>query len=434
MTICRWNFRNAASCTFNRFTHCTSSLGRRRSLELRLFRTIVASDTGVDVLSDALQGKRILLAITGGIAAVESVRLARELRRHQASLTVMMTEEATKIITPLAVSWASEVDVLTSWSPEMAQLDNHDIVLVAPATRNTIAKFVHGINDSPVMMALSAARGRGSKICFVPSMHKDLFDDPVTGELLDNLLVNKCNVLFDDVKEGKRKQPEPVEIVAKVCHLVNHNEKSKKIAITLGANRAPIDAVRAIQNASSGRTGWMISEYLFRKGHEIICIAGKTSSSPTFKLPLVIRDGTPDGMLEVCKEVAKSHTPDVWIHAAAVLDYYTVAEDGKKASGSENWHLELSPGPKHISELADLVKGAYRIGFKLESGVNHETLEKRALEQIERYGVDAVVANIMEEMNNPNSIRARIIESNGEIRVIESEFELCSTISALIST
>ena len=393
---------------------------------------VVTSDTGVDIQSDALLGKRILLAITGGIAAVESVRLSRELRRHQASITVMMTNEATKIISPLAVSWASRVEVLSDWSPEMAQLDEFDLILVAPATRNTIAKFIHGINDSPILMALSAARGRGSKICFIPSMHKDLFDDPVTQDLLRSLIEFNYEVLYDEIKEGKRKQPDPVGIVAQVCHIVNKNISSKKIAITLGANRAPIDAVRAIQNASSGRTGWMIAEYLFRMGHDVICIAGKTSAAPSFKLPFVAREGTPDGMLEVCKEVATNHSPDVWIHAAAVLDYYTEAESGKRKSGSENWHLELTPGPKHISELAELVKGSYRIGFKLESGVDASILEERAFAQIEKYGIDAVVANIMEEMNDPESIRARIIKSDGKISIIESESDLCSAISELI--
>ena len=107
----------------------------------------MTKDTGVAVHSDALAGKRVLLAITGGIAAVESIRLARELRRHQAELTVIMSSEATKVVTPLAVAWASDVEVHQGWSPEMAQLDGHDIILIAPATRNTISKHIHGIMD-----------------------------------------------------------------------------------------------------------------------------------------------------------------------------------------------------------------------------------------------------------------------------------------------
>ena len=392
----------------------------------------MTKDTGVAVHSDALAGKRVLLAITGGIAAVESIRLARELRRHQAELTVIMSSEATKVVTPLAVAWASDVEVHQGWSPEMAQLDGHDIILIAPATRNTISKHIHGIMDSPLMMALSAARGRGARMCFVPSMHQDLFDDPVTQELLDALAAEGSSVLVDDAEEGKRKQPDPVAIVAAVCHLANNSESSKTVAITLGANRAPIDAVRAIQNASSGRTGWLIAEYLHRMGHNVICIAGKTSADPSFELPDVRRDGTPDGMLRVCQQVANDTNPSVWIHAAAVLDYYAEAEDGKKPSGVDNWSLDLTPGPKHIAELASLVEGATRIGFKLESDVTPATLIERASAQIERYGVNAVIANLMEEMNDPDKIRARIVHADGTVDEASDDRALCEAINRLI--
>jgi len=126
----------------------------------------MAKDTDVAIKGDSLQGHtilfavtggiaavesvRILFAVTGGIAAVESVRLARELRRHGANLTIMMTREAEKIITPLALSWASGTEVMTTWDYEMSQLEKHDAVLVAPATRNTISKHIHGIMDSPL--------------------------------------------------------------------------------------------------------------------------------------------------------------------------------------------------------------------------------------------------------------------------------------------
>lgn len=391
-------------------------------------------DTGVDVHSDTLSGKRVLVLVTGGIAAVESVRLTRELRRHQAELTVMMSKEATKIITPLALAWASDVQVIYDWTPEMAQLEPHDIVLIAPATRNTISKHIHGIIDSPLMMALSAARGRGGKMCFVPSMHQDLFDDPVTQDLLDDLRAEGVSVLVSSVEEGKRKQPDPVSIVAAVCHQVNSNSsRSKRIAITLGANRAPIDAVRAIQNASSGRTGWMIAEYLHRLGHEIICVAGKTSAHPSFSLPDVRRAGEPDEMLSCVLDLAQEDpSPDVWIHAAAVLDYFTKSEVGKRASGDESWELTLKPGLNHIAELSEHVKGAVRIGFKLETGVDVSTLIQRAKDQIERSGVDAVVANLMEEMNEPDSLRARIVHADSTIEEIEDGFQLCSALRAII--
>jgi len=245
-------------------------------------------------------------------------------------------------------------------------------------------------------------------------MHGDLFDDPVTGDLLDRIEGATC--LWGPDQEGRRKQPDPVQVVADLCHHVNRDSNSKRLAITLGANRAPIDAVRAIQNASSGRTGWTIAEHLHRRGHDVIVIAGKTSADPSFRLPDVRRAGGPDAMLNTCLKVADSR-PDGWVHAAAVLDYYAEAESGKKASGAEEWVLTLGPGPKHIHELAPHVGDAKRIGFKLETGVSHAELEQAALNQIEQYGVDATIANLMEEMHDPSTPRAYLVTQDGSMVV-----------------
>ena len=122
----------------------------------------------------------------------------------------------------------------------------------------------------------------------------------------------------------------------------------------MGANRAPIDDVR-VDKCSSGRTGWLIAEYLYRMGHNVICIAGKTSANPTFPIPNVYRDGSPDGMLALCTQVAKDTQPDVWIHAAAVLDYFRKQRKERKPSGQDNGQLTLHPGRKHIAELSGLV-------------------------------------------------------------------------------
>ena len=388
-------------------------------------------DIDVDLHSTALSGLRIALGITGGIAATESVRLCRELRRHGAKITVIMTTAATKVITPLAIGWASQSEILEDWTPEMSQLDNFDAVLVAPASRNFISRYVAGMMDHPLLMTCSTARARGTPILLVPSMHQDLFDDPVTESLLSE--ISDATIIQGPHEEGRYKQPSPVQIVAELCHLVNRNQSSKKFAITLGANRAPIDAVRAIQNASSGRTGWAIAEYLFRFGHDVIVIAGKTSYAPNFVLPNVIRAGEPDAMLEACIEVAKgTPKPDGWIHSAAILDYYAPALDEKKPSGDVKWSIHLKPGPKHIAELSKYVDGARRIGFKLETGVEIDELQARAELQIQQYGVDATIANLLEDINNPKSPRAYIVTNDG-MKPLKSLQELCQSILGILT-
>ena len=394
----------------------------------------MSSDLDVESQGDSLAGRHVLMVVSGGIAAVESVKLSREIRRHGANLSIIMTKDAHKVITPLALSWASATPIITEWDSKMAQLSHFDGVLVAPATRNTISKHIHGVMDSPAMMALSAARGNGTPMIFVPSMHTDLFDDPVTSELLDTLLSEGSRIVHEQPSEGKRKQPNHVQIVAELCNCINSGlPNRKKVAITLGANRAPIDSVRAIQNASSGATGWRIAEHMYRMGHDIVCIAGVTSSDPNFTLPNVIRDGTPTGMLSACLAVASTvPKPDAWIHAAAVLDYYTDPISGKKPSGESDWDLKLKPGPKHIEELASLAKDSVRIGFKLEVDVPIEVLLERASAQIERLGTDAVVANLKDEVHDPNTPRGRIVLPSGEVLEMLDDVELCRTIESLL--
>ena len=394
----------------------------------------MSSDLGVEVQGDSLGGRNVLLVVSGGIAAVESVKLSREIRRHGANLSIIMTKDANKVITPLALSWAAASPIITEWDSEMSQLSEFDGILVAPATRNTISKHIHGVMDSPAMMALSAARGNKTPLIFVPSMHTDLFDDPVTSDLINSLESEGSHIILDQPSEGKRKQPNHIQIVAELCNCINQSLPDRKnVAITLGANRAPIDSVRAIQNASSGATGWRIAEHLFRMGHEVVCIAGVTSSDPNFKLPHVIRDGTPTGMLNACLEVASVEPkPDAWIHAAAVLDYYTEPISGKKPSGQSNWNLQLTPGPKHIEELSHLAKDCVRIGFKLEVDVPVNVLLERATEQISRLGTDAVVANLKDEVHDPNTPRGRIVLSSGDVLEMRDDAELCRTIESLL--
>ena len=394
----------------------------------------MVKDTGVSIKGDSLKDKNILFAITGGIAATESVKVSRELRRYGANLTIIMSKEAEKIITPLAISWASNSEVITGWNHEMSQLEDFDLILVAPATRNTIAKHIHGIMDSPIMMALSAARSKLTPTLFIPSMHQDLFDDPVTTELVEKLNYENCFVLTDTLKEGKIKQLNHVDIVAKICNLVNSSlPNRKKIAITLGANRAPIDSVRAIQNASSGKTGWIISEYLYRNGHDIICIVGKTTERSNFILPDIRLAGSPEEMLNQSIILAsEEEKPDAWIHAAAILDYFTEPEEGKRSSEQGDWEITLTQGPKHIAELMPLVGDCVRIGFKLESNVKEDFLIEKSLNQISRYDLDAVIANIKEQIHDSNYPRARIVDKNGSVTKLQDYKELCEAIESVI--
>jgi len=396
----------------------------------------VREDTGVTPHGVSLVGKNIILAVSGGIAATESIKLARELRRHGANVFPMMSKSAEKVITPLALSWGSGVDVVTDWDPKMSQLRGFDGLILAPATRNTIAKFAHGLLDSPMMMALSAAVGSGIPTLFVPSMHNDLFDDAVTTELLSSLEELSVAILTDKPSEGRRKQPSVTAIVAEFCNMSNSRlEGRKRVAVTLGGNSAPIDSVRSIVNTSTGNTGWSIAEHLHRMGHDVVCIVGRTTREPSFSLPDVRYDETPEGMLLESIELANSTSePEYWIHAAAILDYVPDYINGKMPSKLENWNIELTPTKKHLQELKEHVADSKRIGFKLEVDADEDAIFKKSMDLISANNLEAVVANLLDEVRGNSPTRCRMIFSNGVVKRIADLRGLCEAIEDLISS
>jgi phosphopantothenoylcysteine decarboxylase/phosphopantothenate--cysteine ligase len=390
-------------------------------------------DTDVAVSGTSLKDRHVILGVTGGIAAVETVRLARELRREGATLTVIMTPSAQRILTPLAVRWASQAEVITDWDGDLSVLNHADGVLVAPATRDVMASHLHGLQHGPLMMALSVARSRATPLMMVPSMHVDLAQDPITDDLVVALRKQGVHVVWGPEEEGKRKTPSVDEMVAQFAHRVNASSPARKaVVVTLGATRSAIDDVRHVQNTSSGATGWSIASHLFKHGHDVTCVAGVTTSPQPSWLPLVIDTPTPIAMLQECKALANDSI-DAWVHAAAVLDYVVEhPAEGKVASQQGSLNVPLIESPKHILELRDACSDAVRIGFKLESGVKQTDLIHRAFAQVERAGMTAVVANRLEDLGDATKPRGYLVDRQGAHFVLEQQADLNTAVQTLI--
>ena len=387
-------------------------------------------DTDVEVRGSSLSGRHVLLGVTGGIAAVDTVRLARELRRHGAKVSVIMTPSAQKIITPMAVRWASQGEVITDWDGDLSALSGFDAVLVTPATRNLIASFIHGLMNGPLLMALSAARGKNCPIMMVPSMHNDLANDPVTEDLVFQCAKQGVQILWGAEEEGKRKTPNHEEIVARLGNLINKNGTS--VVVTLGATRSAIDDVRYVQNTSSGKTGYRIADDLYRHGMDVTCVSGVTTVNKPEWLPLDIKCPEPNSMLDELKALTKDGI-DVWIHAAAVLDYVIPEPvEGKIASLQGDLNVQLKEGAKHISELKEMCDGAVRIGFKLESGIKQKDLVHRAHAQIQTAGMTATIANRMEDYGKDGMPRGWLVDSHGAHFILETETDMCNAIRSVI--
>ncbi len=390
-------------------------------------------DTDVEIRGDSLSGKKILLGVSGGIAAVDTVRLARELRRHGAIVSVMMTHSAQKIISPLAVEWATQAKVITDWKSDLSALNEIDGILISPATRDLLASYLHGLQHGPILMALSAARSRKCPVMMIPSMHADLADDPVTSDLVAEVEKLEIKVHWGEEEEGKRKTPPHDEIVARFANFVNQNKSNRKsVVVTLGATRSPIDDIRYVQNTSSGETGYQIADYLFRHGHDVSCVSGITTYPKPNWLPLVINADNPDKML--LELIALSNDEiDAWVHCAAVLDYVVdKPAEGKLASQQGPLDIKLVESSKHILELKEKCQDAVRIGFKLETGIKQKELVRRAIAQLEYAGMTAVVANRLEDLADNNRPRAYLVDSTGADFSLETIHDVCVAITTLI--
>lgn len=390
-------------------------------------------DTDVEIRGDSLAQKRILLGVSGGIAAVDTVRLARELRRHGAIVSVMMTHSAQKIISPLAIEWATQSPVITDWESDLSALEEVDGILIAPTTRDLMASYLHGLQHGPILMALSAARTRDCPVMMIPSMHADLANDPVTTEIVDEIRHKGIEVHWGKEDEGKRKTPPHEEIVARFANYVNSSKTNRKsVVITLGATRSPIDDIRFIQNISSGSTGFAIADNLFRHGHDVTCVKGITTVPTPKWLPLIIEADSPDKML---KELFALSNDDIeaWIHSAAVLDYIVEnSAEGKLASQQGPLDITLIESPKHILELSQKCEGTVRIGFKLETGIKQKELVRRALAQIEYANMTAVVANRLEDINDSSKPRAYLVDKTGSDFMLQTINDMCTAIRTLI--
>ncbi|DAC53226.1 MAG TPA: bifunctional phosphopantothenoylcysteine decarboxylase/phosphopantothenate--cysteine ligase CoaBC [Candidatus Poseidoniaceae archaeon] len=390
-------------------------------------------DTDVEIRGDSLADKKILLGVSGGIAAVDTVRLARELRRHGANVIVMMTHSAQKIISPLAVEWATQTEVITNWESDLSALETVDGILIAPATRDLLASYLHGLQHGPILMALSAARTRKCPVMMIPSMHADLADDPVTNDLVEEVEKLGIKVHWGEEQEGKRKTPPHDEIVARFANYINMNVAERKsIVITLGSTRSPIDDIRYVQNTSSGKTGFEIADHLFRHGHDVTCVAGITSFPQPKWLPLVIKTDTPNEMLRELKALSNDKI-DAWIHSAAVLDYVVDSPaEGKLASQQGPLQITLVESEKHILELKDKCQNAVRIGFKLETGIKQKELVRRAVAQLEYAEMTAVIANRLEDLKDKSKPRAYLVDKSGADFTLNNMQDVCIAITTIV--
>lgn len=334
----------------------------------------------------------VVLCVTGSVAAVEAVKLARELRRQDIKVKCFMSDGACEIIHPYAMEFGTGQEVVLKLTGQIEHVKHAqaDLVLVAPATANVISKFACKIADNPVNTLLITALGYETPIIFVPSMHHSMYK--AVKENIDKLKNEGITFVKPKIEEKKAKFPDIDNIVLHVLKETSNNElKGKKVLISAGATFEKIDEVRGITNLSSGKTGVEIAKEAFIRGAEVTLICGRMTAHvpPVFD---IVNVESVNEMHDTVVDLVPDH--DVFISTAAVSDFIPMMEAGvNKLSSSESLTIKLERTPKIINEVKKINPDIFLVGFKAEYGVSCEELIASARERMKESSADIMVAN-----------------------------------------
>ncbi len=354
----------------------------------------------IGALSSILKDRRIALCITGSVAAVECVALARNLMRHGAEIFCVMSSAAQKIIHPYLLHWATGNPVITELTGEIEHVslagdhpEHVDLVLVAPATANTIGKIANGIDDTPVTTTVASAIGAKIPVVVVPAMHKTLYDHPAVLANIERLKQMGVRFVTPRMEEAKAKIPTVETITEAVFETLGPGDmRGRKIVVTAGPTRAWLDRVRFMTNPSSGKMGIEIAKEASARGATVRLIVGPVSQSIPEHIH-TIRVETAREMLEAVVTSIEEMRADVFISAAAVLDFEPEIKEDRKRPSGEAYTVRLVPAPRIIESVRKRYADIMIVGFKVESGVTDEELEKRAREKIIAGTCNLVVGN-----------------------------------------
>ncbi|MCK5434442.1 MAG: bifunctional phosphopantothenoylcysteine decarboxylase/phosphopantothenate--cysteine ligase CoaBC [Dehalococcoidales bacterium] len=372
-----------------------------------------------------LANKTIVLGITGSIAAYKAADIASKLTRAGASVEVVMTDSATRFVAPLTLRSITGRPVVTDmfelaseFSIEhIALAEVADVVVIAPATANIIAKLSAGIADDMLTCTVLATK---APIILAPAMNVNMFENPITQENLSKLKARGFTIVdpacgrLASGKIGLGRLAEVDEIIATINQVLGRSGDiaGKRIVVTAGGTQEPIDPVRHIGNRSSGKMGYAVAEAARDRGAVVSLITAPTSLPQPAGIE-VVRVRTAAGMKEaVAEAVAQA---DVLIMVAAVADYQpqSVAE-AKIKKDSPSLTLELIRTPDILAE----VKGNFiRVGFAAES----EDIVANAKQKLEKKQLDIIVANDITDADSgfgADTNKVTLISRDGKVETL----------------
>lgn len=401
-------------------------------------------DLQVEKLGNYLEGKKIALCVGGGIAAIESPKIARHLRRYGADVRAYVTNSALKFIGETSLEWATGKSVVKELSGLAEHICSEDVVLVAPATLNTINKIYSGIADDLVTTLIASAIGQNAiswkendmfftdvvekPIILAPTMHESLYYNPFLQKNLENKLNADYGIhlITPRLEERKAKIPKVEDIVAQTCHILN--KKESKFLITGGATPVKIDDVRIITNKFKGALAIEIAKEAYLNGHDVTLLLGKTGLKAPSYLKTIYHEDYDEYSANVFKQLEQNNYCAA-IFSAAVADYTPVQKfDGKIPSLGE-LEIKFKQTKKIINEVREKYPDLFMVTFKHMSQISTEDLLTIAKERTKNYQI--VVANREEDMTQTHnayvvkseSLGGGIIEAHSKRDIAEKLLE-----------
>lgn len=353
-----------------------------------------------------LAGKKIIVAVTGSIAAYKAASLVRLLVKADAEVKVIMTTAAKDFITPLTLSTLSRHPVMCDpFDPADGTWKSHvdlgrwaDAMLIAPATANTLARMAHGVADNFLLTVFLSAR---CPVFFAPAMDLDMYKHPATQENIRTLLNRGCHLIEPQVGElasglsGEGRMEEPERMVDALSAFFEGQESltGKTFLVTAGPTYESIDPVRYLANHSTGTMGFELAREAAKRGASVLLVTGPVNLSADHPHIQRVNVTSAKDMYEQCL----NHFPacDVCIMSAAVADYTPIRPAGQKIKKQkEIWFLELQPTKDILDAMGKIKKPGQRlIGFALET--THEL--SNASEKLKNKNLDMIVLNSLSD-------------------------------------
>lgn len=349
---------------------------------------------------NVLKNKTIVIGVSGGIAAFKSAALVSKLTQAGANVYVVMTESAKQFIAPTTFQALSRNEVFTDtfYEPDATKIahidvaDRADLVLVAPASANTISKLANGIADNMLTTLLLATK---APVVIAPAMNVNMYDHPATQRNLQQLKTYGYQLIEPNagylacgwVGKGRMAEPEDLLELIQLMMIDKTIFTGKNVLITAGPTREKIDPVRYLSNYSSGKTGYALALEARNRGAHVTLVTGPTGLTPPTGVEVISIQSAEDMYREV---TARYDKMDIVVKSAAVADYAAeTVSDQKRKKQTEDWSLSLTKTKDTLKRLGELKQHQLLVGFAAES----EHVEQYAKSKLERKNLDIIVAN-----------------------------------------